>query len=239
MNETVNSGSAGRLRALAENLTRVFTNQGCTIKHELGEVTIEIPTEHLIDVATRLRDEPDFRFEQLIDACGVDYSEYGRSEWTTGEASFTGFGRGVESAADSEPENDRRFAVVYHLLSISHNMRLRMRVFVDSAQPIVESVTPIWKSAEWYEREAFDLFGILFGGHQDLRRILTDYGFVGHPFRKDFPLEGHVEMRYDNEKSRVVYEPVSIEPRTLVPKVIRSDNRYLGDANQQQDPADA
>ena len=239
MNESVNRGSAQRHQALAENLTRVFSDQGCVIKQALGEVTIEISADRLIDVATRLRDESDFRFEELMDVCGVDYSEYGRSEWSTGEASFTGFGRGVESSDDHEPENDRRFAVVYHLLSISLNMRLRMRVFVDSAQPIVKSVIPIWSSAEWYEREAFDLFGILFDGHPDLRRILTDYGFVGHPFRKDFPLEGHVEMRYDNEKSRVVYEPVSIVPRTLVPKVIREDNRYLGDANQQQDPADA
>jgi NADH-quinone oxidoreductase subunit C len=145
----------------------------------------------------------------------------------------------VESPVATGSDNDRRFAVVYHLLSVSLNLRLRMRVFVDSAQPIVKSVTGVWASAEWYEREAFDLYGILFDGHQDLRRILTDYGFVGHPFRKDFPLEGHVEMRYDIEKSRVVYEPVSIVPRTLVPKVIRNDNRNLADANQQQDPADA
>jgi len=239
MNESVNIGSAQRRQALAESLERVFADQGGVVAHELGEVTIEIPAEHLVDVSTRLRDDDNFKFEILIDACGVDYSEYGQSEWATGEASFTGFGRGVESAGDSKEENDRRFAVVYHLLSVTLNMRLRMRVFVDSGQPIVDSVTGVWSSAEWYEREAFDLFGILFDGHQDLRRILTDYGFVGHPFRKDFPLEGHVEMRYDMEKSRVVYQPVSIEPRTLVPKVIRKDNRYLGDANQQQDPADA
>ncbi|MCB1867313.1 MAG: NADH-quinone oxidoreductase subunit C [Gammaproteobacteria bacterium] len=239
MSEPVNSGSAQRHQSLAENLMREFADRGCVVKYELGEVTIEIPAACLIEVATRLRDEADFRFEVLIDACGVDYSEYGRSEWTTGEASFTGFGRGVESTGAHGPENDRRFAVVYHLLSISLNMRMRMRVYVDSSQPIVESVTQVWASAEWYEREAFDLYGILFGGHQDLRRILTDYGFVGHPFRKDFPLEGHVEMRYDSEKSRVVYEPVSILPRTLVPKVIRTDNRYLDNANQQQDPADA
>lgn len=239
MNESVISGSAQRHKSLAENLTRRFSAQGCAVRYSLGEVTIEIPSDQLINVATKLRDDADFRFAELIDACGVDYSEYGRSEWATGEASFTGFGRGVESPEDSEPENDRRFAVVYHLLSVALNMRLRLRVFVDSGQPIIDSVTGVWRSAEWYEREAFDLFGILFNGHQDLRRILTDYGFVGHPFRKDFPLEGHVEMRYDNEKGRVVYEPVSIVPRTLVPKVIRTDNRYLDEANQKQDPADA
>ncbi|MCP5427214.1 MAG: NADH-quinone oxidoreductase subunit C [Chromatiaceae bacterium] len=239
MNESVNSGSARRYQSLADNLTRTFSKQGCTVKYALGEVSVEIPADQLIDVATRLRDDADFRFEELIDLCGVDYSDYGRSEWTTGEASFTGFGRGVEGSEDSAPENDRRYAVVYHLLSVSLNLRLRLRVFADSAQPIINSVTSVWRSADWYEREAFDLFGILFYGHQDLRRILTDYGFVGHPFRKDFPLEGHVEMRYDNEKGRVVYEPVSIVPRTLVPKVIRTDNRYLDEVNQQQDPADA
>jgi len=238
MSEPVISGSAKRHQLLVENLTQAFTGQGCRVRQEFGEVTIEIPASHLIDVAVRLRDGDEFKFEILIDACGVDYSEYGHSEWSTGEASFTGFGRGVERSTD-EPENDRRFAVVYHLLSISLNMRLRMRVFVDSAQPIINSVSSIWNSAQWYEREAFDLYGILFSGHQDLRRILTDYGFVGHPFRKDFPLEGYVQMRYDSERSRVVYEPVSIEPRTLVPKVIRKDNRYLEGTNQQQDPADA
>lgn len=238
MSGPVISGSAKRYQSLVKNLTQTFAGEGCQVKHEFGEVSIEIPADHLIDVAVRLRDDEKFRFEVLIDACGVDYSVYGHSEWTTGEASFTGFGRGVERSMD-EPENDRRFAVVYHLLSISLNMRLRMRVFVDSAQPIVQSVGPIWSSAQWYEREAFDLYGILFAGHQDLRRILTDYGFVGHPFRKDFPLEGYVQMRYDSEKSRVVYEPVSIEPRTLVPRVIRKDNRYLDGTSEQQDPADA
>lgn len=241
MTRFIDTGLARRQKALAEELTQEFGDQGCKAKYEFGEVTIEIPKDRLIGVAVRLRDDPDFHFEQLIDACGVDYSDYGKSEWATGEASFTGFGRGVEMDKQVPPEADggQRFAVVYHLLSIANNTRLRMRVFVSEDEPIVDSVTSIWVSAEWYEREAFDLFGILFNGHQDLRRILTDYGFVGHPFRKDFPLEGHVEMRYDAEKSRVVYEPVSIQSRTLVPKVIRNDNRYQGSAKQSQDPADA
>ncbi|MCG7907640.1 MAG: NADH-quinone oxidoreductase subunit C, partial [Candidatus Thiodiazotropha taylori] len=150
-----------------------------------------------------------------------------------------GFGRGVAEQAGDEPEQNRRFAAVYHLLSISNNTRLRLRVFVDTDQPIVASVVPVWASANWFEREAFDLYGILFDGHPDLRRILTDYGFIGHPFRKDFPLIGQVEMRYDEQQARVIYEPVSIDPRTLVPKVTREDNRYLNEDDTTQDAADA
>jgi NADH-quinone oxidoreductase subunit C len=190
-----------------------------------GEVTIHIAPEHLVPTCKLLRD--DFDFEQLMDLCGVDYSTYGGSAWETKSATDKGFSRAVDAMSREEPEDDGfRYAVVYHILSLKHNMRLRVKVRLDAGQPMIDSVTSIWESANWYEREAFDLFGILFDGHQDLRRILTDYGFIGHPFRKDFPLIGNVEMRYDADKKRVVYEPVSIQERTLVPRVIRGDNRH-------------
>jgi NADH-quinone oxidoreductase subunit C len=190
-----------------------------------GEVTIHIAPEHLVPTCKLLRD--DFDFEQLMDLCGVDYSTYGGSAWETKSATDKGFSRAVDTMSREEPEDDGfRYAVVYHILSLKHNIRLRVKVRLDAGQPMIDSVTSIWESANWYEREAFDLFGILFDGHQDLRRILTDYGFIGHPFRKDFPLIGNVEMRYDADKKRVVYEPVSIQERTLVPRVIRGDNRH-------------
>jgi NADH-quinone oxidoreductase subunit C len=187
-----------------------------------------VAAEHLLEVCEILRDDPELKFEMLVDVCGVDYLDYGKVEWATRASSNTGFSRGVDdSAAHTGAEGERRFAVVYHLLSISNNVRVRLRVFASDAQvPMVDSVSEVWPAANWFEREAFDLFGILFKGHPDLRRILTDYGFIGHPFRKDFPLTGNVEVRYDPEKGRVVYQPVSIEPRTLVPRVIREDHRY-------------
>ena len=202
-----------------------------------AELTYRVAPADLQACCLKLRDEKDLGFEFLMDLCGVDYLGYGRDEWDTDEASATGFSRGVErdpaapvarlGEVEAEYQAPQRFAVVYHLLSIAHNRRLRLKVFcADDARPTLPSVTGIWASADWYEREAFDLYGILFRGHPDLRRLLTDYGFIGHPFRKDFPLIGNVEMRYDPEKGRVVYEPVSIEPRTLVPKVIRDDPRY-------------
>ncbi len=215
---------------LASLLQARFGSSLIDCRTAVGEVTVQLPGEKLLEVCTALRDEPEFSFEQLIDLCGVDYLEYGETPW-----------------------QGPRFAVVYHLLSIKNNQRLRLKVFlprrdaqVPGAQdaqerpqldfsedmPRVDSVVDIWNVANWYEREAFDLFGILFDGHPDLRRLLTDYGFIGHPFRKDFPLIGNVEMRYDPHKKRVVYEPVSITPRILVPRVIRHDNRYeesLGD----------
>jgi NADH-quinone oxidoreductase subunit C len=172
----------------------------------LGELTVQVPRAAVPDVCLALRDEPDFRFELLIDVCGVDYQTYGEGAWT-----------------------GPRFAVVYHLLSLTLNRRIRVRAFLDDQYPRIASVVPIWQAANWFEREAFDLFGILFDGHPDLRRLLTDYGFIGHPFRKDFPLWGNVQMRYDPEKQRVVYEPVTIEPRITVPRVIRQDSRYLVD----------
>ena len=199
-----------------------------------GELTYEVAPDQLIKVATALRAEPDLGFEMLMDLCGVDYLGYGDGEWTTEVATGTGFSRGVERRPVILDESDefapRRFAVVYHLLSLRNNWRLRLRTFVGTSNPpIVASVVDVWNSANWFEREAFDLYGILFDGHPDLRRILTDYGFIGHPFRKDFPLSGNVEVRYDADKGRVAYQPVSIEPRTLVPKVIRDDNRYAAE----------
>lgn len=205
-----------------------------------GEVTIEVDRNDLIAVATALRNEAEFGYEMLMDVCGVDYLTYGTAEWATNTATGTGFSRGVEREPvilDEADEFDpRRFAVVYHLLSLQHNERLRMRVFTGPDNPpVVRSVVDIWNSANWFEREAFDLYGILFEGHPDLRRILTDYGFIGHPFRKDFPLIGNVEVSYDEEKGRVAYQPVSIEPRTLVPRVIRDDNRYSAELKDEAD----
>jgi NADH-quinone oxidoreductase subunit C len=207
-----------------------------------GELGFRVASDDLLDVCRTLRDAPETKLEVLIDVCGVDYQDYGKDEWQTNSATDTGFSRGTlhgapPPAEDAEQATYRplgRFAVVYHLLSITHNHRVRLKTFAaDDARPIVDSVYDVWNAADWFEREAFDLYGILFRGHPDLRRLLTDYGFIGHPFRKDFPLIGNVEMRYDPVKGRVVYEPVSIEPRTLVPKVIRDDARYEPDLKDQ------
>ena len=168
----------------------------------LGEITVEVPAARYLEVCRRLRDDAALRFEQLMDLTGVDYASYG-----------------------DRPREGPRFAVVLHLLSLTHNWRLRVRAFCPDDQfPVLPSLIEVWPSVNWYEREAFDLFGIVFEGHPDLRRILTDYGFIGHPFRKDFPVSGHVEMRYDAEQKRVIYQPVSIEPREITPRVIREDN---------------
>lgn len=213
-----------------ERLERVFEHA--------GQVTVELAPGDWLAVARALRDEPEFSFEQLIDLCGVDYLYYGQDEWATSEeATAEGYSRGVEGAAgpgrfswDDRPSDvrERRFAVVVQLLSLKHNRRLRLRCFApDEGLPVVPSLIDVWQSVNWFEREAFDLFGIVFEGHPDLRRILTDYGFVGHPFRKDFPLIGNVEVRYDPEKGRVIYQPTSIKPRVTVPKVITDDSRYV------------
>ena len=206
---------------------------------ENDELSVEVDADNLIEAATALRDNPTTSFEQLIDVCGIDYLAYGQSEWETGGS---GFSRGVSSGSsigrmsfgDEAPAYDSdtpRFAVAYQLLSLKHNARVRLKVYAkDNEFPVVPSVTSIWSSAEWAEREAFDLLGIHFDGHTDLRRLLTDYGFVGHPFRKDFPLVGNVEMRYDPKKKRVIYEPVTIEPRVLVPRVIRKTTRRSEEA---------
>ena len=218
------------LEALAEQISARFGDAVVHAPSRCGELTFELASGALIDLCTALRDAPEWSFEQLTDLCGVDYLQYGCSEWNTDTATFRGFSRGVTRAVGTvgEPGSEpRRFAVVYHLLSLRHNRRLRLRAWCAPGEPpLIDSVVTIWKGADWFEREAFDLYGILFRGHPDLRRILTDYGFLGHPFRKDFPLSGNVEVRYDPTKGRVVYEPVSIEPRTLVPRVIREDNRY-------------
>jgi len=191
-----------------------------------GCVTVELSAKNLLFVCEKLKSEPCFSFDILIDVCGIDYSDYGISHWRTHETTESGFSRGVDEQGEHVIQWSKpRFASVYHLLSTQNNQRVRLKVFLEE-EPVVPSVIDIWKSADWYERESFDLFGIVYEGHPDLRRILTDYGFKGHPFRKDFPLIGEVEMRYDAEKKRCIYEPVSIESRTLVPKVIRDDNRY-------------
>jgi len=223
----------------AENLAVRFGEKLSSISETGGQITIEVPAAHWQAVAKALRDEPEFSYEQLTDLCGLDYLGYGDVEWATVDATNEGFSRGVEAygpgrfkwreqpaAADIE----QRFAVVVHVISYQHNRRLRMRCFApDEGLPIVPSLVDVWNSANWYERETFDLLGIIFEGHPDLRRLMTDYGFVGHPFRKDFPLIGNVSVRYDQEKGRVAYEPVEIEPRVLVPRVIRKDARYRAD----------
>ena len=194
-----------RAETLTAALQSALGGKIVDITEALGEVTLVIKASGLLEVMTALRDRPELHFEQLIDLCGVDYGAYG------------------DGAASSDQQ--ARFAVVFHLLSIAHNRRLRVRVFAsDDEMPVVDSVIGVWPSANWFEREAFDLYGIIFSGHPDLRRILTDYGFIGHPFRKDFPLSGNVEMRYDPDQQRVIYQPVSIEPRETVPRVVREAN---------------
>jgi len=189
------------IEALAERLAARLGETAADLRSAYGELTLTVPAAHYAQVAQTLRDDATLGFEQLLDLCGVDYSTYGDRPWQA-----------------------RRFAAVAHLLSVSNNWRLRLRSFcVDDDFPVIATLTAVWPSAGWYEREAFDLYGIVFEGHPDLRRILTDYGFVGHPFRKDFPISGHVEMRYDPEQKRVIYQPVTIEPREVTPRVIRED----------------
>lgn len=192
-------------QSLAARIEERFKGLIAGVTVAVGELTVEVAPQHLLKLCRALRDEEPFGCEELIDLCGVDYLDYGNGTW-----------RGS------------RFAVVYHLLSVKNNHRIRVRTFVEGEPPIVESVIAIWNCANWFEREAFDLYGIVFDGHPDLRRLLTDYGFIGHPFRKDFPLIGNVEMRYDPEKGRVIYQPVTVEQRTLVPRTIRDDHRYVG-----------
>ena len=192
---------SAKLETLSQNLQSHFGDKLKSLKLALGEITIEVSAEDYLSVMTALRDESKFGFEELIDLCGVDYSTYGDGAW-----------------------QGRRFAAVSHLLSIQNNWRLRVRVFAENDEfPSVGSVTGVWQSVNWFEREAFDLYGIAFVGHDDLRRILTDYGFIGHPFRKDFPISGHVEMRYDPDQARVIYQPVTIEPRENTPRIVRED----------------
>jgi NADH-quinone oxidoreductase subunit C len=220
-----------RYEALAESISVRFGDTLSLVGSRCGELTYELERTNLLDVAQSLRDEAGLKFEQLVDLCGIDYLAHGSAEWETESATTTGFSRAAVPK-NIVPDADttfapQRFAVVYHLLSVSLNHRVRLRVYTGTDNPpVVPSVVDVWSVANWYEREAFDLFGILFDGHPDLRRILTDYGFIGHPFRKDFPIIGNVEVRFDPNRSRVIYQPVTIENRTLVPKVIRDDNRY-------------
>ncbi|PWF48329.1 NADH-quinone oxidoreductase subunit C [Massilia glaciei] len=189
-----------KIENLASTLGRVL-GEGATVTSALGEVTVLVKAADYLAAMATLREHAELQFDELIDLCGVDYLSYGEGTW--------------EGA---------RFAAVSHLLSTVHNWRVRVRVFApDDEMPIIASVTTVWRGANWYEREAFDLYGILFEGHNDLRRILTDYGFIGHPFRKDFPISGYVEMRYDPEQKRVIYQPVTIEPREIIPRVIREE----------------
>jgi len=225
--------------SLSDQLVDCFGERITVSEPGPGMVTIDVPVDEWLEVAQTLRDDPRFGFAQLTDLCGVDYLGFGQVEWETTEATNEGYSRGVEGMGPgrfdwkNRPESidaEQRFGVVVHLLSTSNNQRLRMKTFAaDEGLPLVPSLIEIWSSVNWYERETFDMFGIIFEGHPDLRRILTDYGFTGHPFRKDFPLIGNVTVRYDEEKGRVVYEPVEIEPRVLVPRVIRDDSRYKAD----------
>lgn len=216
---------------LLAELTSHFGEKITDSKIDCDELTIEVNGDDLYNVCYALKEEKKFDFSQCIDLCGVDYLTYGMTQWETEGATESGFSRGVDPDQPREAQwNKPRFGVVYHLLSLSHNSRLRVRTFAIGEPPRVDSVVDIWRCADWYEREAFDLFGIVFNDHPDLRRILTDYGFIGHPFRKDFPLIGHVEVRYDPALKRVIYQPVSIQPRTLVPRVIRHDSRYMKDS---------
>ena len=215
---------------LLDRVRRRFANKLHSSRIDCNQVTLECMPDSLSGICRILRDDAEFRFEQLSDLCGVDYSAYGEADWETQDTTSTGFSRGVEPGAYHETRKfPARFGVVYHLLSVSGNMRLRLRCWAVDEPPRVPSVVDIWASANWFEREAFDLFGIMFDGHPDLRRILTDYGFIGHPFRKDFPLEGNVEVRYDPGEQRVIYQPVTIKNRVLVPRVIRHDGRYARD----------
>lgn len=219
-----------------DRLKARFGERALSVVQAHGETTMELAPDNWIEVIGALRDEPEFGFELLVDVCGVDYLGYGDDEWDTSGVSSEGFSRGVEGSGpgrfdwENRPRGkgpDKRFAAVVHLLSVRNNKRIRLRCFArDHGLPVVPSLTELFPVANWFEREAFDLFGIIFEGHPDLRRILTDYGFVGHPFRKDFPMIGNVEVLYDAEKKRVVYQPVSIEPRVNVPRVVREDSRW-------------
>ena len=235
-----------RQSALFKALIHRFPDE--SVEKAGGEIVLTVTADSVLDIMLALRDESEFHFQQLVDLCVVDYLQYAQDEWKTAEATGSGFSRATNAShsgrmrfGDELPVSEldqARFAVVYHLLSYANNHRLRVKVFLDDDDsPIVPSVQHIWASANWNEREAFDLFGVLFEGHPDLRRLLTDYGFIGHPFRKDFPLIGNVEMRYDPELKRVVYEPVSIDPRVLVPKVIRDDYPVPGMDSGTEDDA--
>ena len=220
-----------------EQTLKVVDKQAFDFVYQSGELTVTVPKDMLKNVCSVLKRA--CQFEQLMDLTGIDYLDYGKSDWTAESSTSTGFSRGTKDnlgdinksgsdfkSSDIKYTPEQRFGVVVHLLSLKRNLRVRVKSFVSEDDLHVDSLVSVWPVANWYEREAFDLFGIMFDGHPDLRRILTDYGFVGHPFRKDFPLIGNVQMRYDNNLQRIVYEPVDIKPRILEPKVIRRDSRY-------------
>jgi NADH-quinone oxidoreductase subunit C len=217
-----------RIEALAGKVDAQLKGSVSRLPARAHELAYRVDPAALLSVCRKLRDSEELKFEMLMDLAGVDYLHYGCDDWQTFSATRSGFSRAqVAEGSPPDPGAPGRFGVVYNLLSITHNQRVRLAVkCADTAEPVLDSVVDVWASANWFEREAFDLFGILFRGHPDLRRILTDYGFIGHPFRKDFPLIGNVEVQYDPDRQRVVYQPVSITPRVLVPKVIRHDHRY-------------
>ena len=221
-----------QLEVLRDEVVATLGDAVITSDIDRGELTVTVRSSEILTVASALFADQ-FGFKQLLDLSGVDYLSFGQADWVTNSATDSGFSRGVKRAEQPALDSER-FAVVYHLISVAKNQRLRVKTFPLGEPPQVDSVVDIWPSANWYEREAFDLFGILFNNHPDLRRILTDYGFIGHPFRKDFPLEGHVEVRYDEEQKRVIYQPVTIENRVLVPRVIRDDNRFGAATNSNE-----
>ncbi len=216
-----------------EKIIKQHLSSMSVVRDDLDMISLDVDKDNLIAVMQTLKETKELNYQQLTDLCAADYSQFRKSEWETTNAASAGYSRGVNSDTHGrikfgenieKADINKRFCVIYHLLSLKNNSRVRVKVFIKEDPPIVPSITHLWDSANWYEREAFDLFGILFEGHPDLRRILTDYGFIGFPFRKDFPLIGNTQVRYDPELKRVVYEPVDIEPRVLVPKVIRKDN---------------
>lgn len=233
-------------RPLLDTLKAELGGQVEAYNVHTGQITAVVDAANWLEVARSLRENPALHFEQLIDLCGIDYLGHGDDEWETAEATAHGYSRGVEGLGPGRfswaerPEAEtipNRFAVAVHLRSLKHNHLLRLRCYApDDELPVLPSLVEVWNAANWFEREAFDLFGIVFEGHPDLRRLLTDYGFMGHPFRKDFPLIGNVTVRYDAERERVVYVPTEIEPRVLVPRVVRRDSRYLTDKAHKKAP---
>ena len=234
-----------RNQKIARRIEDLLGDRVVSVREHARQLTVELSPRDWIDSCTRLRDDAELEFDMLLDLCGVDFLGYGDDEWETAEATGSGFSRGVDHLGPgrfdwaSRPEAEdipNRFAVVCQLISTVHNHRVRLRCHPDAADfPTLPSLVDVWAAANWYERETFDLYGIVFEGHPDLRRILTDYGFIGHPFRKDFPLIGNVTVRYDESKGRVVYEPTEIEPRVLVPRVVRRDSRYVDEQLDRRD----
>ncbi len=215
-------------------VNKYLADEVIDLTEDCQELTLVINSADILSVADILKNSP-FNFNMLMDICGVDYLHYGLSDWETDSATSIGFARGIERLSKKNLkliQKDKRYGCIYHLQSLKYNTRIRIKTFLPEQQPVIDSVTEIWNAANWYEREAFDLYGILFNNHPDLRRILTDYGFVHHPFRKDFPLSGYLEMRYDGATSKVIYEPVDIDEREIIPKIFRDDTRYINTSEE-------